>query len=135
MKKFLLRITESHGVYVEGQCESLILPTEDGDYGILADHESMVIAVKQGILKYQIDEAWHEIYVGFGFCRTVKNHVYVVVDMCMKPEEVEAFKEHELLEEEQERMALKESRRLYYESKLTMAKAMARLKEEEKKYL
>ena len=46
MDTFGLKIIASDGVFYEGRCKKLIIPASDGEKGILANHENMVIAVK-----------------------------------------------------------------------------------------
>ena len=36
MEKFVLNITASSGEFFQGECESLTLPTADGQYGVQA---------------------------------------------------------------------------------------------------
>lgn len=38
MEKFILNITASSGEFFQGECESLTLPTADGQYGVQAGH-------------------------------------------------------------------------------------------------
>lgn len=45
MTQFQLKISSSSGLFYEGTCESLVVPTSDGEYGVLANHVSMVIGI------------------------------------------------------------------------------------------
>ena len=42
MEKFILNITASSGEFFQGECESLTLPTADGQYGVQAGHLSLI---------------------------------------------------------------------------------------------
>ena len=55
MTQFQLKISSSSGLFYEGTCESLVVPTSDGEYGVLANHVSMVIGIAIGILRYKLD--------------------------------------------------------------------------------
>jgi len=39
--------------FFEGKCESLIVPTPQGAYGIMAGHSDLVLAIAAGELKYR----------------------------------------------------------------------------------
>ena len=68
MDTFGLKIIASDGVFYEGRCKKLIIPAPDGEKGILANHENMVIAVNVGVAHMSLDgEDWKDIAVGVGF--------------------------------------------------------------------
>ena len=54
MDTFGLKIIASDRVFYEGRCRKLILPAPDGEMGILANHEYMVIAVNVGDARMEI---------------------------------------------------------------------------------
>ena len=45
MDTFGLRIIASDKVFFNGRCKKLTIPAPDGEKGVLAHHENMVIAV------------------------------------------------------------------------------------------
>lgn len=135
MEKFYLKITSSSGIFYEGECKSLVLPTDDGEYGILANHSSMVIGVCIGILRYEIENEWQYVVVGQGFSRVVGNTVLVVVDSAERPEDIDENRAKEAKRRAEERLSLQNSRREYYRGKLAMTRAMTRLKAKNKRYM
>ena len=50
MNAFHLSIYEPNGVFYDGKCESLVIPTDTGDFGIMANHENIVCAIVAGIM-------------------------------------------------------------------------------------
>ena len=95
MTQFQLKISSSSGLFYEGTCESLVVPTSDGEYGVLANHVSMVIGIAIGILRYKLDGKWYYVAVGQGFARVVGNTVTMVVDSAERPEDVDAKRAQE----------------------------------------
>ena len=55
MDTFGLKIIASDGVFYAGRCQKLTIPAPDGEKGILAHHENMVIAVTVGIARMNVD--------------------------------------------------------------------------------
>lgn len=45
MRTFQMHLLEADKVFFEGECESLVVPTTVGQYGILAGHSNMISAV------------------------------------------------------------------------------------------
>ena len=135
MTQFQLKISSSSGLFYEGTCESLVVPTSEGEYGVLANHVSMVIGIAIGILRYKLDGKWYYIAVGQGFARVVGNTVTMVVDSAERPEDVDAKRAQEAKERAEERIALQTSRKEYYRGQMAMARAMTRLKIKEKKFM
>ena len=69
-----LRIIAADRVFYEGPCLSLIVPAFDGEKEVLAHHESMVIAVTDGEMRYKTEDGtWHIGYVGRGFVQIANN--------------------------------------------------------------
>ena len=68
MDTFGLRIIASDKVFFNGRCKKLTIPAPDGEKGVLAHHENMVIAVVVGIARMESTEGEvTEIAVGTGF--------------------------------------------------------------------
>lgn len=53
---FHLDILAASVPFYRGDCVSLVLPTTDGEYGILADHSNAVGAVTAGELRFETAE-------------------------------------------------------------------------------
>jgi F-type H+-transporting ATPase subunit epsilon len=135
MRTFQLKITSSGGCFYEGTCESLMLPTENGVYGILAHHESMVVGICIGELRYLDADGWHSVVVGQGYARSGQNQVTIIVDSAERPEDVDENRARAAKERAEERLAFQKSQKEYYQGKLAMTRAMARLKIKEKNSL
>ena len=54
MESFQVHILAADRTFYEGPCESLTIPTSDGEQGILARHSAMIAAVQPGTLRYRV---------------------------------------------------------------------------------
>lgn len=105
MDTFGLKIIASDGVFYEGRCKKLIIPAPDGEKGILANHENMVIAVNVGVAHMSLDgDEWKDIAVGVGFVEIVNNRVTLIVDTAEKPEDIDVRRAQEQKERAEERL-------------------------------
>ena len=122
MDTFGLKIIASDGVFYEGRCKKLIIPAPDGEKGILANHENMVIAVNVGVAHMSLDgDEWKDIAVGVGFVEIVNNRVTLIVDTAEKPEDINVRRAEERLRQQQ-------SIQQYYHTQASLARAMNRLR-------
>lgn len=129
MDTFGLKIIASDRVFYEGRCRQLIIPAADGEKGILANHENMVIAVKVGIARMEKTAGeWSEIALGLGFAEVVNNRVTLIVDTAEKPEDIDIRRAEEQKERAEEQMRQKQSIQEYYHTQASLARAMNRLK-------
>jgi hypothetical protein len=65
---------------------SLIVPAVDGDYGVLAMHQNLVVAIIPGLLRFQNpDGEWQEVSVSDGMMRIEDGEVLVLVDSAEWP--------------------------------------------------
>ena len=124
-----MKIIASDRVFYEGRCRKLVIPAPDGEKGILPNHENMVIAVKIGMARMEIEEGnWVEVALGRGFAEVVNNRVTLLVDTAEKPEEIDIRHAQEQKERAEERIRQKQSIQEYYHSQASLARAMNRLR-------
>lgn len=129
MDTFGLKIIASDRVFYEGRCRKLTLPAPDGEFGILPNHENMVIAVTVGDARMEAEEGnWVDIAVGAGFAEVVNNRVTILVDTAERPEEIDVRRAEEAKERAEEQMRQKQSIQEYYRTQASLARAMNRLK-------
>ena len=77
--------------FYAGSCESLIVPTPEGKYGIMANHSNIIIAVIPGALFYRPPgEEMKVAAVSHGIVKVENNKVLVLVDSAECPEDIDA---------------------------------------------
>ena len=130
MDTFGLKIIASDKVFYEGRCRKLIIPAPDGEKGILANHENMVIAIVVGTAKVQLagEDEWKDLAVGSGFAEIVNNRVTLLVDTSERPEDIDVRRAKEQQERAEEQMRQKQSIQEYYHTQASLARAMNRLR-------
>lgn len=130
MKRFFMKGLASDKTFYSGYCLKVILPATDGQKEILGGHENMVMAVTEGILKYQAEEdgEWTKLAVGSGFAQIINNRVTILVDTAERPEEIDVRRAEEAKERAQEQLRQKQSIQEYHISRAALARAMSRLK-------
>ena len=130
MDTFGLKIIASDKVCYEGRCRKLVIPAPDGEKGILANHENMVIAIVVGTAKVQLagEDEWKDLAVGSGFAEIVNNRVTLLVDTADLPEEIDVRRAKEQQERAEDQMRQKQSIHEYYHTQASLARAMNRLR-------
>ena len=81
MNRFTLSVlAANHPLYV-GECLSLVVPTPQGRYGILAHHSNMLAAVVPGRLEFTLpDGSMRTAVVSKGIIKIESNEVLLLVD-------------------------------------------------------
>jgi len=125
---FTLRVIASDKIFYDGKCIQLIIPTTDGAMGILANHETMVVAVSNGDMRIQTEDgSWIEAVIGTGFAQISNNRAMVLADTAERPEEIDAERAKRAMERAQERLRQKQSLQEYHLSQAALSRAMSRL--------
>ncbi len=129
MRTFQISVLASDHPFYEGPCESLVVPTMDGAYGIQANHYRMISAVVPGILHFTLPggQVCYAV-VSAGIVKCSDNKAVVLVDTAERPEEIEANREKLAMEEAKEMMLQKKSFLEYEQAQTTLARAVNRLK-------
>ena len=131
MNTFSLKVIATDKVFYDGKCTALIIPALDGEREILAHHENMVIATKEGEVRCRTDESsdWKKAVVGVGFVHIANNRVTMLVDTAERPEDIDAVRAKQAYERAVEQLRQKQSIQEDHMSRASLARAMARLKE------
>ncbi|WP_312939621.1 ATP synthase F1 subunit epsilon [Oscillibacter sp.] len=127
-KTFYLEIVTVGGQFYTGEAQALMLPIQDGQYGILPGHEATVVAVEPGEVRYQTKDIWYPAVVSGGFAEITPDYVIMLVASAEHPEEIDFKRAEEARQRAEERLHHKQSIAEYYNSKASLARAMARLK-------
>jgi len=125
---FNLEIIASDHPFFKGECEMLSFPGLDGEYGILANHEPMVTALKAGELRFKVDGEWRYAAVSAGFVEIMPKYVVLLADTVELPEEIDINRANEAKMRAEERLALKQSIKEYYHTQAALNRALNRIK-------
>lgn len=134
MATFRLRIISSNRIFYDGPCHCLIIPAADGEKAVMAGHEEMTIAVKNGEMRLQRekDGSWEHVVLGQGFCQIANNRATLLADTIERPEEVDRNRAREAYERAQEKLRQKQSIQEFHMTQAALARALVRLKETER---
>ena len=128
-------LAADHTVY-EGECESLEVPTDAGQYGVLANHMNLISAIIPGTLKFRIpgEETFRIAAVSQGLMKIEDNEVLILADTAEHPEEIDINIAKRDAEEAKEAILQKKSIQDYKSAQAKMARAVNRLRVKKSKY-
>ena len=129
MNTFSLRIYEADDTFLIGEAEMVIVPTPDGEYGVMAHHENMVVSVAPGELKYRL--AGQELkyaFVASGMMRIEDNDVLILTEAAEHPEEIDMERVRRKEAEAKEAMLQKKSIKDYYLAQATLIRSINRMR-------
>lgn len=125
---FHVSILAADKAFYEGECESLVIPTSNGQYGILANHCNLLGAIVPGMLEYKLPDAEPKLAsVSSGIFKMEDNKLIILIDSIERPEEIDANRAKEQLIKAQEALLQKMSRQEYYSTQIRLARAMNRI--------
>ena len=135
MKTFSLKVLASDKVFYEGRCKMVILPAQDGQLGVLANHGDIVVAIAMGEMRIQReDDTWETALIGKGVMQDINNRMTILTEFAEHPEDIDEKRAQEAKDRAEEQLRQKQSIQEYHHSKAALARAIARLKESHKKY-
>ena len=125
MNTFSLKVIASDKVFFDGKCGIIIVPALDGEQAIMSHHEDMVIATKEGEVRFKEkeDDDWTKVVVGVGFVYISHNRVIMLVDTAERPEDIDRVRAEAALERAKEQLRQKQSIHEYYHSKAALARS------------
>lgn len=129
---FHLKILASDKTFYDGQVISMTIPAFDGSYQIMAHHEPVVMALKEGVirLKYEEEDGSEATITGInglGLVNITRDMVTVLVDSIEAPEDIDRARAEKALKRAMEQLRQDQSIQEYEMSRASMARAMLRL--------
>lgn len=129
MSSFKVHILAADESFYEGECESLVVPTSNGQYGIWANHANTISAIVPGKMLYRLPGGQEQrAAVSSGMVKIENNEVLVLVDSAERPEEIDANRAKRAADAAREALLQKQGFREYHEAQVTLARAIARLR-------
>ncbi|MBR4720460.1 MAG: ATP synthase F1 subunit epsilon [Clostridia bacterium] len=130
MNSFHLCILAADKPFYDGECVSLVIPTDDGNYGVQAHHHNMISAIVAGTVSFQRnDKEPHEFAaVSQGIMKVENNDVLILVDTAERPDEIDANRAKRDAEEAKEILLQKRSLSEYKEAEARLARALTRIR-------
>ena len=129
MDLFNAKIIEADSTFYSGTMQSLVVPTIDGQYGVLAHHQNLMVAVIPGLLKFMDEEGnWQEASVSDGMMRIEDGEVLIRVDAAEWPYEIDAERVRQKEAAAREAMLQKRSVREYTLAEASLKRAISRMK-------
>ena len=103
-----VRIFTPKGIVWEGAANSVILPSPDGEMGILKGHIPLITCLKIGILKIRINWQLLRLFILEGFAQVERDDVAILVNSAEWSNEIDIH--HAQTELEAAETTLKQSR-------------------------
>ena len=86
---FELEITTPERAFFKEPVEMVVLPGEDGEQGILANHARMVLVVKAGTVRIQREGRWDECVIADVYAMVDKQRVLLLCQRAEWPDEID----------------------------------------------
>ena len=129
MNTFNVHLLSANRTFYEGECESLVVPAVDGQYGVLAGHSNTITAIVPGKLTFRAPgEDEQEAAVSAGIMKIEDGEVLVLADSILRPEEIDEERAEREAAEAKEAMTQKLSIQEYYSAQAQLARAVSKLK-------
>jgi len=127
-KLFNLKILTPEREFFDGNVEAVTVSAPDGKVTILADHAPFLMPVAVGTISVKQDGAWENSVNSEGFMEVHHDGVLIYVQACEYPEEIDKRRAEEARRRATEEIRQKQSMSEYKQSKIALARAMARLR-------
>jgi len=126
-KLFNLKIFTPEREFFDGNVEGVSAVAPDGNVMILADHASFIMPVCVGNIGIKKDGKWDMSVNSEGFLEVHSEGVLIFVQACEHPDEIDARRAEDAKKRAEEHLRQKQSMSEYKQSKVALARAMARL--------
>ena len=130
MNVFTLRLLGADEPIYEGDCESLVVPTSEGEYGVQAHHRNLIAAVVPGVLRFRApgQTEHQQVVISEGLLKVENNEALVLVGTTERPEESDLARARRAADAAREEMLQNRSIQDYRAAQAHRARALARMR-------
>lgn len=114
--------------FFNGEIDMVILESQDGEVGVLAEHAPALVALKEGVTRIRQDGNWKWFAASSGYASILPDGVYVVLQTAEWPDEIDINRAVREKEEAEEILRQKQNRQEYAVTRSMLARAMVRLR-------
>ena len=126
--KIHFQLTTADGAVCDEMVNFVGLPLSDGDAGILAGHAAMIASLKEGVIKYKIDETEHFAAVSGGVMSVKDDELIILARSAEKAENIDIARAVESEKRARARMESKRDDLDMNRAALSLHRALAREK-------
>ena len=128
MKAFHLRVLAPERMFFDGECASLMVPTIDGMYGLMAQHEDLALAIVPGKMTLRTPDGAEQIAaVSEGVLKMDGGEALMLVSTVERPEEIDLHRAEEMAAEARAELNAKHSEQEQAIARARIARAVSRI--------
>nr|YP_010049087.1 ATP synthase CF1 epsilon subunit [Swertia cordata]QPL15422.1 ATP synthase CF1 epsilon subunit [Swertia cordata] len=111
----------------DSEVKEIILSTNSGQIGVLANHAPIATAVDIGILRIRIDAQWVTLALMGGFARIGNNEILVLVNDAETGSDIDSQEAQQTLEIAEDNLRKAQGKRQTIEANLALRRARTRV--------
>jgi len=115
------------GRVYDGEVDFVAVPAHDGEIGVLRGRAPLVCQLNVGALRMRTGKVEERWFVDAGFAEVLDNHVVVLTQEALRPEEIDRDEAHALLDAAQRMQAIDDDSTRRKDRALTRARARLRM--------
>jgi len=124
---FKVSLITPEGVVFEGEARSAVIPAHDGQRGILPSHAPLICKLEPGRFRLHTPEGIRTWFVDGGVAHIRDDHVSVLTDLALRPEELDRQHAMDLLEQARQMSVEDEEGRRHRDQIMASARAQLRM--------
>ena len=126
--KIHFQVTTADGAVCDEMVNFVSAPIVDGEVGILAGHAPMIAALKEGVVKYKIDDKEHYAAISGGVLSVADNELIILARSAEKAESIDLARAQASEKRARERIDSKSAEWDMKRAELSLHRALVREK-------
>lgn len=128
MATFRLEIVTPDRTVAERDVSLVLLPSEMGQVGVLANHSPLISALRIGVLEFvPAEDRRRRVALGSGFAEMAENKLTVLVDTAELDTEIDVLRAQEAKERAEDRLRGQQEDWDFGRAQISLHKAVARI--------
>lgn len=100
-----LVVVTPYSKFYEGEVDFVVLPTSEGEHGILPNHSPIVVAILPGSLRFRIEDEWQYAFISNGYAQVGEDYTVVLCNAAEWAKDIDVARAQANLDKNEKRLA------------------------------
>jgi len=127
MEKIKIKIIQPQKIVLETECDNVIIPGKDGDFGVYTGHTPFISVIRPGIMEIYNDQEVNKFAIHDGYVTVENDLITILCEIIEKAEDIDKNRAEAARKRAEERIKSNKDETDFRRAEMALKKSMARI--------
>ena len=127
MERIKIKIIQPQKIVLETECDNVIIPGKDGDFGVYTGHTPFISVIRPGIMEIYNDQEVNKFAIHDGYVTVENDLITILCEIIEKAEDIDKNRAEAARKRAEERIKSNKDETDFRRAEMALKKSMARI--------